>query len=158
MLQKLTIRQKKLAEYLLIVAGTAVIAVSLQFFLDPDGMVPGGFTGIAIIVKELTKGIVPDGVPLWVTNLILNVPMVPIVLKINGWDFAKRTVVGSLLLSFWLAVIPYVQLMEEPDLFLTSVLISIHPLFFYDCSINYKHKIILCIYYAIAYMLSNKVR
>ena len=121
MLQKLTIRQKKLAEYLLIVAGTAVIAVSLQFFLDPDGMVPGGFTGIAIIVKELTKGIVPDGVPLWVTNLILNVPMVPIVLKINEWDFAKRTVVGSLLLSFWLAVIPYVQLMEEPDLFLTSV-------------------------------------
>ena len=121
MLQKLTIRQKKLAEYLLIVAGTAVIAVSLQFFLDPDGMVPGGFTGIAIIVKELTKGIVPDGVPLWVTNLILNVPMVTIVLKINGWDFAKRTVVGSLLLSFWLAVIPYVQLMEEPDLFLTSV-------------------------------------
>ena len=84
-------------------------------------MVPGGFTGIAIIVKELTKGIVPDGVPLWVTNLVLNVPMVPIVLKINGWDFAKRTVVGSLLLSFWLAVIPYVQLMEEPDLFLTSV-------------------------------------
>ena len=121
MLQKLTIRQKKLAEYLLIVAGTAVIAVSLQFFLDPDGMVPGGFTGIAIIVKELTKGIVPDGVPLWVTNLILNVPMVPIVLKISGWDFAKRTVVGSLLLSFWLAVIPYVQLMEEPDLFFTSV-------------------------------------
>ena len=121
MLQKLTIRQKKLAEYLLIVAGTAVIAVSLQFFLDPDGMVPGGFTGIAIIVKELTKGIVPDGVPLWVTNLVLNVPMVPIALKINGWDFAKRTVVGSLLLSFWLAVIPYVQLMEEPDLFLTSV-------------------------------------
>lgn len=121
MLQKLTIRQKKLAEYLLIVAGTAVMAVSLQFFLDPDGMVPGGFTGIAIIVKELTKGIVPDGVPLWVTNLVLNVPMVPIALKINGWDFAKRTVVGSLLLSFWLAVIPYVQLMEEPDLFLTSV-------------------------------------
>lgn len=28
---------------------------------------------------------------------------------------------GTLLLSFWLAVIPYVQLMEEPDLFLTSV-------------------------------------
>ena len=40
--------------------------------------------------------IVPDGVPLWVTNLVLNVPMVPIVLKINGWDFAKRTAVGLL--------------------------------------------------------------
>ena len=121
MLQKLTIRQKKLAEYLLIVAGTAVMAVSLQFFLDPDGMVPGGFTGIAIIVKELTQGLIPGGIPLWVTNLILNVPMIPIVLKIKGWDFAKRTVTGSLLLSFWLAVIPYVQLLDEPDLFLTSV-------------------------------------
>lgn len=121
MLQKLTIRQRKAAEYLLIVAGTAIMAVSLQFFLDPDGMVPGGFTGIAIIVKEMTKGIVKDGVPLWVTNLVLNIPLIPIVLKIKGWDFAGRTLAGSLLLSFWLAVIPYVKLMDEPDLFLTSV-------------------------------------
>ena len=85
-------------------------------------MVPGGFTGIAIIVKETDKGNCSRWCSAVGTNLILNVPMVPIVLKINGWDFAKRTVVGSLLLSFWLAVIPYVQLMEEPDLFLTSVL------------------------------------
>lgn len=121
MLRKLIIRQRKLAEYLLILAGTAIMAVSLQFFLDPDGLVPGGFTGIAIIVKELTRGLVPDGIPLWVTNLLLNIPMIPIVLKIKGWDFAKRTLAGSLLLSSWLAVIPYVPLMEEPDLFLTAV-------------------------------------
>lgn len=121
MLKKLMIRQKKAVEYLLIVVGTAIMAVSLQFFLDPDGMVPGGFTGIAIIVKEVTSGMIPGGIPLWVTNLLLNVPMIPIVLKIKGWDFAKRTVAGSLLLSFWLAVIPYVKLFEQPDLFLTSV-------------------------------------
>lgn len=121
MLKKLMIRQKKAVEYLLIVVGTAIMAVSLQFFLDPDGMVPGGFTGIAIIVKEVTSGVIPGGIPLWVTNLLLNVPMIPIVLKIKGWDFAKRTVAGSLLLSFWLAVIPYVKLFEQPDLFLTSV-------------------------------------
>lgn len=121
MLKKLMIRQKKAVEYLLIVAGTAIMAVSLQFFLDPDGMVPGGFTGIAIIVKEVTSGLISGGIPLWVTNLLLNVPMIPIVLKIKGWDFAKRTVAGSLLLSFWLAVIPYVKLFEQPDLFLTSV-------------------------------------
>lgn len=121
MLKKLMIRQKKAVEYLLIVAGTAIMAVSLQFFLDPDGMVPGGFTGIAIIVKEVTSELIPGGIPLWVTNLLLNVPMIPIVLKIKGWDFAKRTVAGSLLLSFWLAVIPYVKLFEQPDLFLTSV-------------------------------------
>lgn len=102
MLRKLIIRQRKLAEYLLILAGTAIMAVSLQLFLDPDGLVPGGFTGIAIIVKELTRGLVPDGIPLWVTNLLLNIPMIPIVLKIKGWDFAKRTLAGSLLLSFWL--------------------------------------------------------
>lgn len=76
MLQNLQFDKKSLPNICWIVAGTAVIAVSLQFFLDPGGMVPGGFTGIAIIVKELTKGIVPDGVPLWVTNLVLNVPMV----------------------------------------------------------------------------------
>lgn len=121
MLQKLTIRQRTVTEYFMMTLGTAAMAVSLQFFLDPAGMVPGGFTGIAIIVKALTQNIWEGGIPLWVTNLALNIPLIPAVLKLKGWDFAKRTLAGALLLSFWLAVIPYVQLMPQEDLFLASV-------------------------------------
>lgn len=121
MLRKLTIRQRKVADYLLIIVGTAIIASALQLFLDPEGLMPGGFTGIAIIVKALTEGIIDGGIPLWVTNLALNLPMIPVVLKIKGWEFAKKTVLGSVLLSVWLAVIPYFKLMDTQDLFLTSV-------------------------------------
>lgn len=114
-------RQKTCLEYLMIILGTGLMAVALNLFLDPEGMVPGGFTGIAIIVKAVTRDFVEGGVDLWITNLVLNVPLVPVVIRLKGWDFAKRTLAGFLLLSFWLAVIPFVQVFQEPDLFLSAV-------------------------------------
>lgn len=120
-MNSLSNRQKTVLEYFMILLGTAFMGFSLKLFLDPQGLVPGGFTGIAIIVKELTKGIWEGGVPLWVTNLVLNIPLIPALIRLRGWGFAKRTLIGSLLLSFWLAVIPYAELLEQEDLFLTSV-------------------------------------
>ena len=43
--------------------------------VDAAGMVTGGFSGIAILVKAWTKGLYGNGIPLWITNLILNVPL-----------------------------------------------------------------------------------
>ena len=56
------------AELLLITAGTAGIALGIQWFYDPGGFVTGGFTGIAIITKELTAEMIKGGLPLWLTN------------------------------------------------------------------------------------------
>ena len=43
-LLKNTDKRKILREYLYILAGTAIMAFSVNWFMDPSDMVPGGFT------------------------------------------------------------------------------------------------------------------
>ena len=63
-----------------------------------SGMVTGGFSGIAILVKEWTEGVVPGGIPLWITNLSLNIPLFLIGMKLSGFQFVKRALVGEIAL------------------------------------------------------------
>ena len=46
---------------------TALIAFAIASVYDPAGMITGGFSGLAIMVKQLTEPLVPGGVPLAVT-------------------------------------------------------------------------------------------
>lgn len=71
-------------DYLLIIAGTGLIAFGIQWLYDPSGFVTGGFTGIGIIVKQVTKGVTEGGIPIWLTNLALNIPVFLLALKLKG--------------------------------------------------------------------------
>ena len=68
-------KRSQLLEYLMIIAGTGLMALAINSVFDASGMVTGGFSGIAILVKAWTKGLYGNGIPLWITNLILNVPL-----------------------------------------------------------------------------------
>ena len=107
-------------DYVLIVIGTGLIAVSIQCVFDPVRLVTGGFTGLAIIVKEVTGTVIPGGVPLWLTNLLLNIPVFIAALRIKGRDYIRRTLLGTFLLSAWLYVIPSMDL-TEGDFILAAV-------------------------------------
>lgn len=117
---KLFYKKSILKDYLWLLLGTALMAFSIQCIYDPIHLVTGGFTGIAIIVKEITGGMVDGGIPLWFTNFMLNVPVFLFSLKIKGKRFIGRTLVGTLLLSAWLYVIPSVDL-TEGDYILSAV-------------------------------------
>lgn len=108
------------ADYMLMLAGTAVMAVSINSVYDPISLVTGGFTGAAIIIKEVTSGVFPGGIPLWLTNILLNVPVFILGMKIKGVRFLKRTLFATAALSFWLYVLPVFPLGIE-DLILSSI-------------------------------------
>lgn len=93
---------------ILMVVGTGLMALAIQCIYDPVGLVTGGFTGVAIITKYVTKG----AVPLWLTNLVLNVPLFLLAALIKGKKFVARTAVATVLLSAWLYVIPLWNLAE----------------------------------------------
>ena len=99
-------KKLKYMDYLLIIVGTCLMAVAVISAFDKAGMVTGGFSGVAIIVKEWTDSLVPGGIPLWITNLALNVPLFLLGMKIGGFQFVKKALVGEAFLSFWLAVLP----------------------------------------------------
>ena len=107
-------------DYLIIFMGTGIMAPAIQCIFEPIGLVTGGFCGIAIIIRKMTAGIVEGGVPLWLTNLALNVPVFIAALIIKGRKFLGRTVIGTVLLSFWLYVIPQVDL-TQGDYMLSAV-------------------------------------
>jgi len=58
-----------LGNYVLLTAGALLLAVNLNLFLVPSKIAPGGVSGTAIIVNELT------GWPIGLTMLALNIPL-----------------------------------------------------------------------------------
>lgn len=119
-MQKIFYKRSRLWDYIFLVIGTGLVAVSIQCIYDPISLVTGGFTGLAIIVKELTQQLIEGGIPLWVTNIVLNIPVFLIALKIKGRRFIGRTLCGTFLLSAWLYVIPPIDL-TQGDYILAAV-------------------------------------
>ena len=113
-------KQERLMPYLYIILGTAVIALSIQCFFEPIGLVTGGFTGLAIVIKSLTSGVIKDGVPIWLSNILLNTPVFIIAYIIKGRKFVGRTVFGAIMLSVWLYIIPTMD-MSQGDFLLAAI-------------------------------------
>lgn len=119
-MQKFFYKRSKIWDYVMLIVGTGILAVSIQCVFDPIGLVTGGFTGIAIIVKALTEDLIPGGVPLWLTNVTLNVPVFLVAYKIKGRQFIGRTLAGTFLLSAWLYIIPSIDI-TQGDYILAAV-------------------------------------
>lgn len=102
-------REKKMVfrDYILIILGTFIMGFAIKNIYDPVGLVTGGFTGIAIILKKQL------GIALWVTNTVLNIPLFLAAVKLKGWQFIKRTLVATVSLSASLYIIPEITFLTD---------------------------------------------
>ena len=116
-----SVRMKsRYTDYLLIVAGTALMALAINAIFDPAGLVTGGFSGLAIVIKSLTESLVDQGIPLWITTTVLNIPLFLIGFKMQGVKVLRKTLLGAVSLSVWLYVIPVISLTPD-DLLLSAI-------------------------------------
>ena len=106
--------------YLYLAAGTFLMAVAYKSIYQSVGMVTGGFSGIGVIVNRVTGGVWAGGMPLWITNVTLNVPLFIAAFYIEGKEFIKNTVTGAVLLTLYLAVLPAVPV-DAADYLLAAV-------------------------------------
>jgi len=72
------------------------MAFALHFFLEPNTIAPGGVTGLAVVIQRLT------GVPMDITNLIINIPLFIAGILILGKAFGAKTAYATLMLSVFL--------------------------------------------------------
>lgn len=107
-------------EYLFIIVGTGLMALAVSSVFDPAELVTGGFSGLSIIIKYVTEPLLPGGIPLWLTNAVLNIPLFFIGIRLRGFSFVKKALVGELSLSFWLFIQPVFPIASE-DLLLTAI-------------------------------------
>ena len=106
-------KYKKIFDYLMIIIGTGVLAFGIVNLYDPVGLVSGGFSGLAIVVKSVTSLWSEGGVPLWFTNLALNIPVFIVAYFVKGKGFIGKTLFGTLMLSVWLYILPVIDMAQE---------------------------------------------
>ena len=74
----------KLFAYLKIILGSCIYAFGFRLFLFPNEIVPGGVTGVAMIINYLT------GAPVGILTIALNVPIFIIAWRVIGRRFPHR--------------------------------------------------------------------
>lgn len=119
--------RKWFISYGLIILGSFILAAGFVFFISPYRIVPGGVYGVSIVIHYVTKGMVswaPDGFPIGLMGLILNIPLTIIGIKILGPRFGVKTVVGFVLSSVFMDGITYFwgeDPLVEGDALLSSI-------------------------------------
>lgn len=96
-----------LIEYVGITIGTILMAISLNLFLDPHTIAPGGVTGFAIVLKKLT------GIQVDVTNLVINIPLFITGMLILGKSFGIKTLYATIALSASIRFLPHYSATEN---------------------------------------------
>ncbi|WP_427340377.1 YitT family protein [Caloranaerobacter sp. DY30410] len=94
-------------EYIGITIGTIIMALSLNLFLEPNTIAPGGVTGLAIVIKKIV------GIDVDITNLAINIPLFIFGLIVLGKAFGAKTLYGTLALSFFIRTLPNGNLVNE---------------------------------------------
>lgn len=97
---ELRMKRHPIADYFLIVVGTTLLAISINMFFDPLELVTGGVTGLAIVIKALTSSFVDGGIPIYLTNLVINIPLFLLAVFIKGKNFGARSFFATVYLSF----------------------------------------------------------
>ena len=99
----------------LILGGTLLVSAAIQYIYLPASLDTGGVSGVAVLLNALL------GLPLWLTNTVLNIPLFLAGLYFKGWRFIRRTLAATALMSLELYLLPEIDSLPHGDLFLAAV-------------------------------------
>jgi uncharacterized membrane-anchored protein YitT (DUF2179 family) len=95
--------KRNLANLTLVVVGSAIMAIGYSLFLIPHHFVPGGVSGMAMIINYFTR------LPLGALIMVLNIPVFIVGIRIMGRKYGLRSLLGmvvsSLLIDFFYEVL-----------------------------------------------------
>ncbi len=86
-------RYKFFIDILYFIVGTFIYSAAVNMFLSPNGISPGGFTGVAVVVNHLI------GLPTGTALFAFNIPVLIIGYKKMGGRFVAKTAFVTILLS-----------------------------------------------------------
>lgn len=107
-------------EYIDIVIGVTLIAITLNVFYVPNNLVTGGVSGIGVILLELGETFGGVVIPIWLTNLVINVPLLLLSYKINGRGMFFKTLFAIASLTLALSVTEHIPDIN-PDLIISTI-------------------------------------
>lgn len=106
-------------DFAVIAAGTVCMALAVNIVYEPLGMVTGGISGLSIILRRLAGVRLGTAVPVWLFNLLLNIPIFLVALRIKGTRYMKMTLFANLCFTAALFLIP-VSALHQKDFVLAA--------------------------------------
>lgn len=85
-----TINKHPVRDYILVLLGSLIVALALNWFLVPNKIAAGGVSGLATVIHYLV------GLPVGVTMLLVNVPLFLIAIRSLGSRFGLKTFIGAI--------------------------------------------------------------
>ena len=101
-------------KYIYITLGSLLLSIGINGFLSPFNMVIGGAGGIGIILQKLFS------VPLWASNLALNIPLLFFATFQKGVKYTKDIMVATFIYSLSLGFTEDFVFVDN-DIFLATV-------------------------------------
>lgn len=101
---------EKVVLYALLTAATFVMSLGVIWIFNTEQIVPGGVTGIGIIIENLVS------VPVWITNLVINIPLFICGYFILEKKSMIRTAYTTALSTLFMAIIPEMPLLTNDRL------------------------------------------
>ena len=103
-----------MANLALVLIGSIIMGIGYSLFLLPHHFVPGGVSGIAMIVNYFTR------LPLGALIMVLNIPVFVVGFKIMGRKYGLRSLLGmvisSVLIDFFSQVVSLKSATDDPIL------------------------------------------
>lgn len=110
------INKKVVYDYVLIMIGCSILGFAINQFITPNNLVMGGIAGIAVIFQYFFS------IPAWLTNIIVNVPLLLISIKQKGFSFVGRTIFAVLYLSVAIWYTQFIPiLLKNTNIFLSCI-------------------------------------
>lgn len=110
--------KKKTAPFLQIVFGCAIMGLSYSLFLIPHHFVPGGVSGVSIILNYFFE------LPVGAMIIVLNIPIFVFGLRTMGKKYVLKSLAGMLLSSVMIDV--FNQVLRIPSATDNKILASIY--------------------------------
>ena len=85
--------KKAAVDFLLIAVGSVIMGMAYTLFLIPHHFVPGGVSGIAIILNYFFK------IPVGVQMMILNIPVFILGIRLMGKKYGLKSLIGMVVSS-----------------------------------------------------------
>ncbi len=101
---------KKITEYGIITVGVFIMSVAVVSYFGALDVVSGGVTGLAIIIRSVA------GVPIWVINLGVNIPLFIAGAKKFKKEAFCKTMYATALLTIFLGFVPEFSLLTGDKL------------------------------------------
>ncbi|MBU3099110.1 MULTISPECIES: YitT family protein [Clostridium] len=113
-------KNENILNYVYIIIGATILAAGINMFFANLKLVTGGVSGLAIVIEYLSIKNYGVDIPLWFTNIVVNIPLLAIAIKLKGRAFVGKSMFAAAYLSFALFYTSFIPV-PKVDLLIASI-------------------------------------